>query len=105
MRALLDTNIIIHRENKRATNYSVGHLYRWLDKLKYEKVIHPYTVMEMGKYRDSETQEALAVKLDSYNRIQTLAEPDVRFLELLNTPEHSSNDKIDNCLLYEVSPR
>lgn len=102
MRALLDTNIIIHRENKRATNYSVGHLYRWLDKLKYEKVIHPYTVMEMGKYRDPETQEALAVKLDSYNRIQTLAEPDVRFLELLNTPEHSDNDKIDNCLLYEV---
>lgn len=38
MRALLDTNIIIHRENKRVSNYSIGHLYRWLDKLKFDKV-------------------------------------------------------------------
>ena len=30
MRALLDTNIIIHRENKRVSNYSIGHLFRWL---------------------------------------------------------------------------
>ena len=44
MRALLDTNIIIHRENKKVTNYSIGHLFRWLDKLKYDKVIHPYSV-------------------------------------------------------------
>lgn len=34
MRALLDTNIIIHRENKRVSNYSIGHLFQWLDKLK-----------------------------------------------------------------------
>lgn len=47
MRALLDTNIIIHRENKRVSNYSIGHLFRWLDKLKYDKVIHPYSISEI----------------------------------------------------------
>lgn len=49
MRALLDTNIIIHRENKRVSNYSIGHLFRWLDKLKYDKVIHPYSISEIKK--------------------------------------------------------
>ena len=67
MRVLLDTNIVIHRENKRVTNYSIGHLFRWLDRLKYDKIIHPYTIEEIRQYRDPETQEAIAVKLESYN--------------------------------------
>ena len=50
MRILLDTNVVIHRENKRVSNYSIGHLFRWIDKLKYDKVIHtPYL-----KYRNIE---------------------------------------------------
>lgn len=65
MRILLDTNIIIHRENKRVSNYSIGHLFRWIDKLKYDKVIHPYTVSEIQKYRDPETRETISVKLES----------------------------------------
>ena len=44
MRILLDTNIVIHRENKRVSNYSIGDLFRWIDRLKYDKVIHPYTI-------------------------------------------------------------
>lgn len=46
MKALLDTNIIIHRENTKVTNQSIGLLYYWLDKLHYEKMIHPYSVMD-----------------------------------------------------------
>ena len=39
MRVLLDTNIVIHRENHRISNYSIGHLFNWLDKLNCEKII------------------------------------------------------------------
>lgn len=102
MRALLDTNIIIHRENKRVSNYSIGHLFRWLDKLKYDKVIHPYSISEIKKYRDPETQEAISVKLESYEVIKTIKEPDDSFLELIGIPEKSQNDRIDDCLLFEV---
>lgn len=42
MRALLDTNVIIHRENTKATSFTIGKLFYWLDKLRYEKLIHPY---------------------------------------------------------------
>lgn len=102
MRALLDTNIIIHRENKRITNYSIGHLFRWLDRLKYDKVIHPFTIEEIKKYKDPETQEAIAVKLDSYQQIKTIIEPDNEFMSIIKEPERSINDHIDNYLLYEV---
>ena len=47
MRALLDTNIIIHRENVIPTNSTIGQLFYWLDKLHYEKVIHPLSVKEL----------------------------------------------------------
>ena len=32
------------------SNYSIGHLYRWLDKLKFDKVVHPYSIEEINKY-------------------------------------------------------
>ena len=102
MRILLDTNIVIHRENKRVSNYSIGHLFRWIDRLKHDKIIHPYTISEIKKYRDPETQEAISVKLDSYNVIQTIREPDAEFLMKINQPDKNDNDHIDNCLLYEV---
>ena len=102
MRVLLDTNIIIHRENKRVSNYSIGHLFRWLDKLKYDKVVHPYSISEIKKYRDPETQEAISVKLESYEVIKTIKEPDATFINLLDIAEKSENDRIDDCLLFEV---
>ena len=79
MRILLDTNVVIHRENKRVSNYSIGHLFRWIDKLKYDKVIHPYTISEIQKYRDPETQETISVKLESYDVIKTVRQPDTIF--------------------------
>lgn len=38
MKVLLDTNIVIHRENVKVTNPSIGLLFYWLDKLHYEKI-------------------------------------------------------------------
>ena len=103
MRILLDTNIVIHRENKRVSNYSIGHLFRWIDRLKHEKVIHPYTISEIQKYRDPETQEAISVKLESYEVLKTVHQPDAVFLDQIAQPEKNENDHIDNCLLYEVA--
>lgn len=86
MRILLDTNIVIHRENKRVSNYSIGHLFRWIDRLKYDKVIHPYTISEIQKYRDPETQDAISVKLESYEVLKTVRQPDVTFLKITALP-------------------
>ena len=102
MRVLLDTNIIIHRENKRVSNSSIGLLFRWLDKLKHTKVIHPFSVEEIQRYKDPETHEVMGVKLEAYEQLKTVKEPGIDFLTEHGISEDGVNDHVDNSLLYEV---
>lgn len=102
MKTLLDTNIIIHRENTQVTNQSIGLLYYWLDKLHYEKVIHPYTISELRKYGDTQMQELYDVKLASYVELKTIAVQTPQFIEALKVLPKSKNDEIDNQLLCEI---
>ena len=102
MRVLLDTNIIIHRENTKVTSYSIGELFYWLDKLHYEKMIHPYTINELRKYKDSQMQDLYDAKLSAYSEMKCVAQQSIEFINLLNDDPKTENDKIDNQLLYEV---
>ena len=101
MKALLDTNIIIHRENTTASNYGIGLLFYWLDKLNYEKCIHPYSEQELRKFQDNNMQSLYDAKLPAYITLQTIATQSDDFKSKL-PEEKSQNDKIDNQLLYEV---
>lgn len=69
MRALLDTNVIIHRENTKATSFTIGKLFYWLDKLRYEKLIHPYSIAELRKYRNPQMQSLYDAKIDAYTEM------------------------------------
>lgn len=102
MKILLDTNIIIHRENTKVTNQSIGLLYYWLDKLHYEKMIHPYSVKELRKFGDSQMQKLYDVKLLAYFEMKTIAPQSEKFKSELRETPKSENDEIDNQLLYEV---
>lgn len=102
MRALLDTNIIIHRENTKVTNQSIGLLYYWLDKLHYDKLIHPYSLKELRKYSNPAMQELYDAKLASYVEMKTIAQQSKAFVELLKEAPKTENDEIDNQLLCEV---
>ncbi|WP_147612795.1 PIN domain-containing protein [Treponema pectinovorum] len=101
MKALLDTNIIIHRENIKPTNYGIGLLFYWLDKLNYEKCIHPLVIQELRTFKDSNIQALYNAKLSAYTEIRTIAEQNEKFKTSL-AEEKSPNDKVDNQLLFEV---
>ncbi len=101
MRVLLDTNIVIHRENNIVSNYSIGHLFRWLDKLKYDKIIHPYTIDEINKLQDPLRKEVLAIKLNSYEVLKTVINPSDDFLSKLARYKMTENDAVDNTFLFE----
>ena len=73
MRILLDTNIVVHREASKVSNKDIGLLFRWLDRLKYEKCIHPITISEIKTYKDSEVVDTMKIKLESYNILKTTA--------------------------------
>ena len=102
MRALLDTNIIIHRETMQATNYTIGKLYYWLDKLHYEKLLHPYTVAELRKADNAQQQQLYDARLSAYTQMRCVATQTTEFTSLLAETPKSDNDRIDNQLLCEV---
>ena len=102
MRALLDTNIIIHRETMQATNYTIGKLYYWLDKLHYEKLLHPYTVAELRKANNAQQQQLYDARLGAYSPMLCVAPQTAEFTALLSEMPKTENDKIDNQLLFEV---
>lgn len=102
MRVLLDTNIIIYRENKRMTNYSIGHLFRWLDKLKYDKLIHPLTKKEIAEYQYADPAEAMTLKLDAYQELKTQAPMAEQVSAIAAKMDKSENDRVDTALLNEV---
>ncbi len=102
MRALLDTNIIIHRENIRATNLTIGQLFYWLDRLHYEKLIHPLSISELRKYHSPQMQELYDAKLAAYTEMRSIAPQTDEFKRLLENAPNTDNDIIDNQLLFEV---
>lgn len=102
-KVLLDTNIIIHRENDTVSNHDIGVLYYWIDRLNLTKMIHPLSIEEINRCGDREHLEVLAVKLRAYEKIHTKVTPTEDFYNhLVNFPEKTPNDKVDNQFLYEV---
>ncbi len=102
MKALLDTNIIIHREANKVVSQDIGILYRWLDRGQYVKCIHSVTIAEIKKNPNKDTVATFLAKLQSYEMIE-IPSPmlaDVQQVSLqMDTTE---NDKNDTVLLNEV---
>ncbi len=102
MKALLDTNIVIHREASRGIKQDIGILYKWLDNLHYTKCVHPISVSELNKHHQGDTLDAFNAKLAAYNvlKTKTALHPEV---DKVCTPlDVNENDKNDTLLLNEV---
>ncbi len=102
MRALLDTNIIIHRESDRIQNLAIGVLFYWLDKLKIEKCIHPATAVELNKYKDKIAAGVMNVKIENYHTLKTIAPFDDKITNISAEYDTNYNDTIDTQILNEV---
>lgn len=102
MRALLDTNIVIHREATTAVNQDIGTLFRWLEKAKYEKCVHPITVEELQKHEDAGKRNTLYIKLQSYSILKTVAPLAEEVQAVSGRIDINENDINDTRLLNEV---
>ncbi|MBZ0206990.1 MAG: hypothetical protein K8H89_11745 [Flavobacteriales bacterium] len=103
MKALLDTNIVIHREAVTpAVHGDVGVLYRWLDRLRYEKCVHPVTVAEIGHHRDIKVVQAMSIKLDSYTKLLSVAPLADEVKRVCAAMDKGANDQEDTKLINEV---
>lgn len=102
MKALLDTNIIIHRETNKIFNRDIGILFKWLDKGKYIKCIHPVTISELNKNSNKDTVDTLSVKLESYVALKTIAPLSSIVKSISDRNDINENDINDTLLLNEV---
>lgn len=102
MKALLDTNIIIHREANKVVSQDIGILYRWLDRGRYTKCIHSVTVNEIKKNPNKETVKTFLVKMESYEVIEIPSPMQSEVKNISEAIDVTENDKNDTLLLNEV---
>lgn len=100
-KVLLDTNIIIYRETDRILNPNTPNLFNWLDKLHYDKYIHPLSEQEIAQYKDVEKRNVILSKIGSYNKLTSLAPLSERISELLKS-DKDVNSQNDTKILNEL---
>jgi len=102
MRALLDTNILIHREAPVVIRQDIGVLFNWLDRLNVEKWIHPASIEEISTHKDERVRSSFSAKLASYRVLQAIAPIATEVREVGNIYDTSDNDRRDTALLNEL---
>jgi len=102
MRVLLDTNILIHREAAIVVRHNIGSLFLWLDRLGYEKWIHPTSVEEIGLHQDERVRTSFKAKIASYRMLdpESPLHPEVAKLSALL--DQTDNDLRDTKILNEL---
>jgi hypothetical protein len=101
MRSLLDTNILIHREAATVVRKDIGKLFFWLDKLKYEKCVHPLSRHEIDKHGDERVRRSFEAKLQSYHLLKTTA-PIAADVQQFGAADRTENDRNDTLLVNEL---
>jgi predicted nucleic acid-binding protein len=101
MRILIDTNIIIHREANRVYNEDIGLLFNWLDKLKFDKCVHPLSIEEISGHQDAIVVKTMKIKIANYNLLKTVSADD-QLITKIRQSDKSRNDFIDTSILNEV---
>src|SRR5690606_34851936 len=102
MKVLLDTNIIIHREANKVIEHDIGQLFNWIDKLHYEKYIHPITISEIDSYQNKQVVATFSIKLDSYNKIKHQLPLSKNVQVVSDELDLNINDINDTHLLNEI---
>lgn len=102
MKALLDTNIIIHRETPNVINESIGTLFKWLDRTNYSKCVHRITIEELEKNTNEATRRNFRAKIESYEILQMVASIKPEVARVSQTIDTTPNDWNDTQLLNEV---
>ena len=102
MKVLLDTNILIHREASKIVNEEIGTLFNWLDRLHYEKCIHPLSIGELEKHSNPVVVKTIKTKIQTYNTLKTEAPESSEITTIRAKYDRNENDNIDTSLLKEV---
>ena len=104
MRVLLDTNILIHREQNQILSPNLQELLRSLNMADIKMLVHPESVKEIANDPNENRRNINLSKVGTY---LVLEQPpnfskDYTFLETIKQRPNKKHDKIDNALLYAI---
>lgn len=102
MKALLDTNIIAHREFDIVVSQDIGLLFRWLDKGHYSKCVHPATINEIKKNLDVSAVSSLLDKMDGYEVMECPSPMQAAVETLSQEVDETDSDRVGSALLNEI---
>lgn len=103
MRILIDTNIIIKREDNKVVPSNLAELLGLFNSLQYQIFVHPYSIMEINKDKDEKRKQVNLSKVRVYT--QLYKPPRYRKgdeYENIVGKHKNDHDFVDNCLLYSV---
>ncbi|MFX1296097.1 MAG: hypothetical protein ACFFD2_14765, partial [Promethearchaeota archaeon] len=103
MRILLDTNIIILRENYKVIQEDLQNLMRVIQKLDYKILLHPKSIEDINRDTDDKRRKITLSKFKTYDTLEISPDPntDLDFLDIIGSPK-TDNDIIDAFLLFAV---
>jgi hypothetical protein len=102
IRVLIDTNVIIFREDVKATPEKVSQLLKILQENGYQVLLHPASIDDLNNDKDGERKKIVLSKLDNYLRITDPPKPDQEFYDKLGNPRLTPHTAIDLQLLYAI---
>ena len=103
MRILFDTNIFIYREADHIISEDLQQLLSVLNKIKAELLIHPLSLGEIRRDRDTKRQAVMLSKVGAYPLLEMppVPEKDIEFFNIIEQKD-DAHDLIDNHILYAI---
>lgn len=105
MRILIDTNVIINREEDKVVSSELQELLETIHQLNYQLLVHPLSITEMAEDEDERRREVNLSKIGTYPKLE---QPPVltnssHFFSILGITEiDREKNLIDNNLLYST---
>lgn len=100
---LLDTNIIISREDNNEISRELQELLAILNGNEFKVFVHPMSFKDIDRDKNHTRKQIISSKMNSYNILNTHFnfDEDSVFKEKINYKK-TPNDIVDNCLLYSL---
>jgi hypothetical protein len=103
MHLLIDTNILIYREDDRVVSQNVSDLFGLLHEIPVEIMIHPASMADIQRDTDARRRDVMLSKIGVYKQLPRPPDSasDTDFIRIVGSPV-SPQDKVDNEILYAI---
>ena len=100
---LIDTNVLICREDHHVLPDYVGDLFKEINEARAEVLIHPSSLEELAGDANVERRRVSLSKVSAYPELECPPDPgcDEAFIQVVGAPRERS-EEVDNALLYAV---